>query len=556
MKRILMLVCIFLIVLSSSIYADNELDSEEEISFTDVEENDWFYMPVMKMTEYGILNGYADGSFKPDKVVSREEFATMMVRALKLEITDSESSFNDVKDNYWASKYIEAAKPYLTGFVKNGEYTFKPKADSLREDMAVALVKALAKDEDRENLRYLEFYEDKDDISENLKLKMATAIKEKLIKGYEEDGKKYLKPQATLTRAEAAKLLLTVVNKENIEFSEEEKIVFDEEIRLKGTTIEGGIKLSWSSDLKDYRGYKIIASKDSKNLKYPESGSAKYVRGNSTNIYVNDNYSDGDFQKFEEGETYYLRVVGLDYKNNVYSNKIKMTMPDSMDVSGKTPVIEVLNTERGLLVSWSEISKKGLQGYKIVASLNEVNPSYPKDGYTKWITDVSTNTYEIELGDIYTGGDFKIFENNKKYHIAITAVYNSGKVTSESVEAVMRVKNPEDWVNISRKPIVSVEKKESMLKVRWSDVSKRGLRGYKIVASKDFKNPVYPKNGYLYWITDLSKNEVYINGIDKYYDGPVEDIGYLFSGEYYYISVTAVYENEKVPGNSVYIKMP
>ncbi len=554
MKRVLIFICLALIIFPSFIFADNTVENKEEISFTDVDENDWFYTPVMEMTKYGILNGYSDGSFKPNKVVSREEFATMMVRALKLEIVDSESSFNDVKDNYWASKYIEAAKPYLTGFVKNGEYTFKPKADSLREDMAVALVKALAKEETEDSLKLLEEYEDYKEISQNLRIKMATAIKENLIKGYEEEGKKYLRPQATLTRAEAAKLLLTVVNKENIKFGEEEKIVFDEEIRLRASTVEGGIKLNWISSLKDYTGYKVLSSKEDKIIKYPESGSAKYVKGNSTKIYINDMYTDGDFDKFKEGETYFFRVIAFDNDKKIYSNKVKITMPNSINVGGKKPVIEVKNTKNGLLVKWDDIDKKGLQGYKIVASLNEENPSYPRNGYTRWITDVDRKSYEIKVGDIYTGGDFQVFENKTNYYIAVTAVYNSGKVTSDAVLSMMDVEETiSDGEN--RKPEVTVKSEGNKLKVIWSDISKKGLRGYKIVASKEYNNPVYPKNGYIYWITDVDRKEVYISPYTKYNNG-VETIDYLNSGEYYYISVTAVYTDEKVAGNSVYVKMP
>ncbi len=560
MKKLVIIMFAVIISLSSFVYADNtldkEIDKEEKIEFIDVTVDDWFYEAVMKMTKYGIINGYADGTFKPNKIVSREEFATMMVRALKLEITDSESSFNDVKDNYWASKFIEAAKPYLTGFVKNGEYTFKPKADSLREDMAVALVKALDKDEDEDNLKLLYEYEDADEISENLRMKMATAIKEKLIRGYEVDGKKYIKPQATLTRAEAAKLLLTVVKKENIEFDEEKKIIFDEEIKLKASKVEGGIKLSWSSKLKDYTGYKIIASENDGSLKYPESGSAKYVQGSSTKIYVNDNYSGGDFQKFKAEKDYYFRVVAFEGDNKVYSNKVKIAMPSSIDTFGKVTKVEVKNTSNGLLVKWSAIDKKGLQGYKIVASKNNKKPSYPNDGYTKWETDVNVRSHEIKLGDIYTGGDFRIFENDEKYYIAVTAVYNTGKVTSDAVDAIMKVKKPVGDKIKTRKPVVSVKAEKDRLKVVWTDVDKKGLKGYKVVASKKDKNPSYPKSGYLYWVTDLNKREVYFDTSAKYNDGPVEKITYFNKGEYYYISVTAVYEDEKVAGNSVYIKMP
>ena len=58
----------------------------------------------------GFINGYADGSFRPDNTLSRAEFATLIVRALGLD-GQSVSVFNDVSEQ-WFAPYVGAAYSY------------------------------------------------------------------------------------------------------------------------------------------------------------------------------------------------------------------------------------------------------------------------------------------------------------------------------------------------------------------------------------------------------------------------------------------------------------
>jgi hypothetical protein len=264
-KKSMVLILMFAMLFSFSVFAEDEtwLETQEtEDVFEDVNKDDWFYEAVMTMHHYGIISGYPDDTFKPGNPVLREQFASMMVIALQLEPVESKSSFVDVADGYWASKAIETAKSYLTGFVKNGEYRFKPQDDAVREDMAVALVRALDKPVNEEQLKVLEAYEDADDISENLKMYMASAIANNLMSGTEIDGKKYIKPMDTLTRSEAAALLLKVVKEEKIVFDTEEKVVLDNsDLVLKTDIVEGGVKLVWEyKGDKDATGFKVVAS--------------------------------------------------------------------------------------------------------------------------------------------------------------------------------------------------------------------------------------------------------------------------------------------------------
>ena len=55
-------------------------DKPTTLSFTDVNESDWFYEDIEKAVERGFVQGYPDGTFGPDKLPTRAEIAVMMNR--------------------------------------------------------------------------------------------------------------------------------------------------------------------------------------------------------------------------------------------------------------------------------------------------------------------------------------------------------------------------------------------------------------------------------------------------------------------------------------------
>ena len=49
-----------------------------EISFSDVKADAWYYDAVMELADEGILKGYQDGTFRPDRKITRAEFAAVL----------------------------------------------------------------------------------------------------------------------------------------------------------------------------------------------------------------------------------------------------------------------------------------------------------------------------------------------------------------------------------------------------------------------------------------------------------------------------------------------
>ena len=89
--------------------------------FADVHAGDWFYDLVAGAIQYGWINGYADGTFRPNDTITRAEVATMVNRMLGRTAdqsfidsnADSLRHFTDVSSSYWAYYQImEAANSH------------------------------------------------------------------------------------------------------------------------------------------------------------------------------------------------------------------------------------------------------------------------------------------------------------------------------------------------------------------------------------------------------------------------------------------------------------
>jgi hypothetical protein len=110
-------------------------------TFPDIRDH-WSQDYVEALVARNILNGYPDGSFRPDGWVTRAEFAAIIAAALDPQPRQTARTFQDVGDRFWASAAITQASAggYLNG-CPNG--TFGPQDPVLRQDVYVALANGL-----------------------------------------------------------------------------------------------------------------------------------------------------------------------------------------------------------------------------------------------------------------------------------------------------------------------------------------------------------------------------------------------------------------------------
>lgn len=112
-------------------------------SFSDVKGSDWFFQPVTALAEAGGINGYKDGAFQPNKTITRAEMASLIVKAYDLKADESATTpFTDVPTNSWYAGAVKAlyANKVTTG--KGSVNTFAPNDSVTRGEMAVFVQRA------------------------------------------------------------------------------------------------------------------------------------------------------------------------------------------------------------------------------------------------------------------------------------------------------------------------------------------------------------------------------------------------------------------------------
>jgi hypothetical protein len=86
-----------------------------------------------------IIKGYPDGTFQPDRPVTRAEFAALLNRAFDLKPVRARRQFKDVSTKYWAHEVIQ--KAFSGGFIAgNPDGTFAPDRPILKIQSLVALI--------------------------------------------------------------------------------------------------------------------------------------------------------------------------------------------------------------------------------------------------------------------------------------------------------------------------------------------------------------------------------------------------------------------------------
>ncbi len=87
--------------------------------FQDVPDDYWAKDPIEYLATLGIVSGYPDNTFKPDKALTRGELAALLVKAKGFELeTITKDVFPDVSYKNWAAPYVDMAvkRKYVSGY--------------------------------------------------------------------------------------------------------------------------------------------------------------------------------------------------------------------------------------------------------------------------------------------------------------------------------------------------------------------------------------------------------------------------------------------------------
>lgn len=204
---VLLLALAMLAVSAFTPAAGGAMRAEAATTFSDISGH-WAQSDILKAAEQGIVSGYSDGTFKPNKAVTRAEFTTMLNKALGNNGT-TESVFSDVAENAWY--YAQICKGVSAGYISGySDGTFKPGNTVTRQEAAVMMARIVP------TYGYSATLTDYKDGS-SIPTWAQDAMKRIVGKGYISTyGDNALHGSDSLTRAQAVKVIMTMLDKEKI----------------------------------------------------------------------------------------------------------------------------------------------------------------------------------------------------------------------------------------------------------------------------------------------------------------------------------------------------
>ncbi|NBD24339.1 S-layer homology domain-containing protein [Paenibacillus glycinis] len=119
---------------------------QNHVDFKDLGKSNPYQDSILALANRMVINGYPDGSFKPESVVTRAEFAAMLNRALGiLPKQQASKSFKDVANGVWYAPQVNAAVDagLINGYTDG---TFRPNQNITHQEMIVMLVNAFQYD--------------------------------------------------------------------------------------------------------------------------------------------------------------------------------------------------------------------------------------------------------------------------------------------------------------------------------------------------------------------------------------------------------------------------
>ncbi len=169
-------------------------------SFLDISKDHWAYSYIDTLSDKGVINGYEDGQYKPEKNVTRGEFLKLVMTSVYGKRPFSKPVS---EGQHWATNYAVSAS--RKGFLMSGTSVDGLDQAISRMEMIHILAKVCA-DQDLENTTLKEAidFQDIKDVDETSRIYIDFVVTNGLINGYT-DGT--IKLNKNMTRAEVATVI-------------------------------------------------------------------------------------------------------------------------------------------------------------------------------------------------------------------------------------------------------------------------------------------------------------------------------------------------------------
>lgn len=192
MKKMVRFILIVAIVMSFTL-------SALAVNLTDIDSS-WAKGYILQLVNRGAINGYVDGTFRPNNTITRAEFTKILLVSMGEDPGKPETG-------YWATNYLSSAA--AKGLIKAGEFS-NADLNISRMEITKMIVRALGKEKEAaDRVGKPTGFKDDDTISDANKGYVIVTKAYGVISG-RPDGT--FAPNASANRAEAAKMIVTYLN--------------------------------------------------------------------------------------------------------------------------------------------------------------------------------------------------------------------------------------------------------------------------------------------------------------------------------------------------------
>lgn len=170
-------------------------------AFVDVT-NHWAKDFILGLSGQNLIQGFADGTFKPDAPMTRAQYATLISRSFNPQPRRPGISFPDVSSDFWARNAIDQAyrAGYISGFPDG---TFKPNQNVTRLQLVLSLVSGFGLTPANPSL--LALLDDRNAIPQSFQDRVASAVQADLVVNY--PNQKQFNPNREATRADVSAMV-------------------------------------------------------------------------------------------------------------------------------------------------------------------------------------------------------------------------------------------------------------------------------------------------------------------------------------------------------------
>ncbi|MBW4541152.1 MAG: S-layer homology domain-containing protein [Myxacorys chilensis ATA2-1-KO14] len=179
--------------------------------FSDVPADFWASAYIAELARRDIINGFTNGTFQPNKPITRAEFAGIVSRAFEKPKNQELLPFRDLEPNYWAKGAIDES--VQTGFL-NGYPggVFQPNQEIPILQLQTALATGLKLQPPSQPSQVLSRFQDAGEVPKWAQGKVAAAVESGIVTNYPSPNR--VEPNRNATRADAAALVYQAMVKD------------------------------------------------------------------------------------------------------------------------------------------------------------------------------------------------------------------------------------------------------------------------------------------------------------------------------------------------------